>query len=270
MFRSLRQFDARGRNRLKAARMKQQFARLCAFALLVTSAAWASLDQFPAPGSPCVITGDQADSFFVRVRHFPIKVIVDSEFSGGQREEIAKALESWNELGRRSLGFELFAAPEIEGLPGVATAREYCKQDKERIQPGLLIAREDSPRRWRELKVGDDARGVTRRCLMGDATNETRQLVVINTAETDSRQVRGVVLHELGHVLGLNHSCAGPKSAGAAFRACDGLKTSHPYREAVMYPSFTPIGHGSFFDFRDELRANDIERAYCLYFRRRI
>jgi hypothetical protein len=227
-------------------------------------------DEFPAPGLPCRMGSDQFESFFVRVRHFPIKVTVDSEFSGGQRGEIEKALESWNELGRNSVGFEFFAAVTVERLAAFAEMREYCGLGKDKLPPGLLIAREDSARRWRELELGESARGVTRRCLMGDATNETRQLVVVNTAETDSRQVRGVVLHELGHVLGLNHSCAGPKSAGPAYRACDGLKTSHPYREAVMYPSFTPIGHGSFFDFRDELRANDIERAYCLYFKRRI
>ena len=61
--------------------------------------------------------------------------------------------------------------------------------------------------------------------------------------------LQSLVTHELGHLLGLNHSCVG---AG-----CNGAPSD--YINAIMFPSYNP---GS---IKRALNSNDQGRANCLY-----
>lgn len=68
-----------------------------------------------------------------------------------------------------------------------------------------------------------------------------------------------IALHELGHVLGLNHSCQlGGSQSGMP--QCSGSPSS--YLEAVMFPALFSNGAG---EVRQTLGTNDQERANCLY-----
>jgi hypothetical protein len=71
-----------------------------------------------------------------------------------------------------------------------------------------------------------------------------------------------IVLHEFGHILGLNHSC--DNSAANGFPTCTGTGANPDYQNAVMYPvfGFDSSGNGQ---QRRALTDNDEERANCLY-----
>jgi hypothetical protein len=73
--------------------------------------------------------------------------------------------------------------------------------------------------------------------------------------------VESLLLHELGHVLGMLHSCNGSTDGsidGTSAPACQSGLNSQ-YLEAVMFP-FLEIGQ-----LRRKLQQNDYNRINCLY-----
>lgn len=71
-----------------------------------------------------------------------------------------------------------------------------------------------------------------------------------------------IILHELGHMLGLNHSCNGTAATGIP--GCSDPRISPDYVTALMYPTFTfdRSGRGQ---IKRNLNSNDQGRANCLY-----
>lgn len=71
-----------------------------------------------------------------------------------------------------------------------------------------------------------------------------------------------IMLHELGHVLGLGHSCDNTGLNG--YPTCTGDGANVLYQQAVMYPvfGFDSSGNGQ---QRRSLTSNDEARANCLY-----
>ena len=75
--------------------------------------------------------------------------------------------------------------------------------------------------------------------------------------------LQSIVLHEIGHVLGLNHSCEAA-STGTGVPGCNDFGVSSAYASAVMAPlfGFDENGYG---EQKRQLTQNDEGRANCLY-----
>jgi hypothetical protein len=71
-----------------------------------------------------------------------------------------------------------------------------------------------------------------------------------------------IILHELGHLLGLNHSCEGFTKSGTP--SCNDSSLNPDYSLASMFPSFgfDQTGAGQ---VKQSLGNNDESRANCLY-----
>ena len=130
------------------------------------------------------------------------------------------------------------------------------------------------------MNMSESNPGFTVRCKINGSL--ARQVVLLNPDLIPLAQLSSVALHELGHAVGLDHSCQAG-SGTDTFRGCSGIPDSHPYRQAVMYPTLriaegvassrrqssreagNPQLSSSGVSEESALGINDTERARCLY-----
>jgi hypothetical protein len=217
-------------------------------------------DDFDSEGvisGDCQAARDQRGSFMAKVKSFPLRIRADAAYGPRERSGIQQAVSRWNELGRELIGQDFFAL-EFKTL-----TRDHYVADPKDCSTGpwggpdtLAIVREPSHERWLGFKFGPNVPAATLRCFSGGWVDH--QVVITDGNGLKNEHFGSVMLHELGHVLGLEHSCT-DKEARENFRACAGLAISHPYYQAVMYPMLSSL------EIKDRLRENDILRSSCLY-----
>jgi len=74
--------------------------------------------------------------------------------------------------------------------------------------------------------------------------------------------LKSIVIHEFGHLMGLNHSCESTNKTG--FPNCTSSSIDPSYIAASLFPVFSFDGSG-FGESRQALNENDQGRANCLY-----
>jgi hypothetical protein len=130
-------------------------------------------------------------------------------------------------------------------------------------ESSFFIVREESDSNWRSIGFNDQVPGATIRCHRGDEVEH--QIVLVNINHIDQRQIQSIVLHELGHAVGLDHSCLGTGDR-QDYKGCGAVQAGHPYYSAVMYPWLSSSA-GDFGEpqTKTQLQENDRSRAACLY-----
>ncbi|MGK5084221.1 hypothetical protein WDW37_13075 [Bdellovibrionota bacterium FG-1] len=211
----------------------------------------------------CAIATDQRQSFMAKVSGFPLQVNVDSTFSTAQISAIQSAVDQWNTLGQKQMGSDFFKL-QVQTFSDSLRALDPSDCSAGADQPDLVpIMKESSGSHWKTLGFGDNIPAATLRCYGGEEVN--RQIILVYTSIVDSAQMMSVMVHELGHAIGLDHSCTSDKSSDK-YRACSGLPELHAYHVAVMYPALRARGaSGSLPEVKEEIRANDVARTGCLY-----
>lgn len=216
------------------------------------------------------VPNEQQGSFMARVEEVPLKVVIDPNFTVSEQQAIAGAIDEWNAYGRQVRGqgyFVLQNSTEIPQKVRDANPRE-CGQAFG-MERQFYILKEDSATHWKSIGFDETIPGATLRCVSGDMV--AQQIIYIKPDIVASAQVGSVAVHELGHSIGLDHSCT-TESGRADYIACGKVGQNHPYRSAVMYPSIRTRSHlgdasasREVPEVRNILGDNDKLRASCLY-----
>ena len=123
---------------------------------------------------------------------------------------------------------------------------------------------ETSMQHWKESGFNGAIPGGTVRCYMNGAL--TKQVIMVNPSLIRPEQFMSVVIHEMGHSLGLDHSCT-MGAGSASYVGCSSITdTHHPYYLAVMYPQLiSDPTLDNRIAVKEDLQPNDLERASCYY-----
>lgn len=218
--------------------------------------------------SSCGVATDQRKTFMAKVPGFPLQLSVDTTFTQDQRTAFTAAVDQWNQLGRKLMGQDFYRLRFVAVTDRLRAVNPTQCTANFGTPGGLSILNEASGGHWQSLGFGENIPAATLRCFSGSEV--TQQMVMVYTGINqgrgiDPQQFSSVVLHELGHVLGLDHSCD-DKTGSEKFAACSNLVESHPYHAAVMYPSLRVSAFSNdATEIKDRLKPNDELRTSCLY-----
>jgi hypothetical protein len=231
-------------------------------------------------GGVCKVEPDQKESFMVYLPvESTVKVKIDSRFSTSEQSKIKAALSTWNQWSKQTSGLVVFLGQveSIEGIDSPQTAGDCGFSGSD--ESSFSVIKQDSSARWESYQLDSTNPAVTIRCQRG--TQLLKQAVLINTRYATAEQFQSIVLHELGHSLGLDHSCVGAVGSnqithestgaesapsGARFAQCSTLSDGHSYRKAVMFPvlesATTAYGEA---EIKEKLQFNDQLRSSCIF-----
>lgn len=230
----------------------------------------------------CRLAADQGTgSLYGSWGSVPVPIVIDKDFyvtDGGRVvTQIRNAVETWNAWYRLKGGRELLRV--VDDGTGVNGGRDipngavsscsmaaYTSLVTDAVGIWKIrgygdgINRRESCGTQEKLLI-DGIQGVTDWIVSGGRISGAAVLLNFdawNVPGRESVDMESLVLHELGHVVGLLHSCnpgTGTDITGAAGCASAPIE----YEEAVMYPALD-VGQ-----IRRFLMPNDYARINCLY-----
>lgn len=228
----------------------------------------------------CIIRSDQgAGSFQGRWSALPVRLVFDKEFyvadGGAAVNSLRNAVNTWNG----------WAA--IKGLPGFSINNDGSGQSAGMDIPNLTdcsqasysAAVTDLVGVWKITSYGPgknqrDSCGTNAKILPDGVQGQTDWIVQngvivgssillnfegFNAPGMRKIDVESLMLHELGHVFGLLHSCNGSSDGSDATSSPNCDLAPSDYINAVMYP-YLQVGQ-----MRRSLLQNDYNRINCLY-----
>lgn len=219
------------------------------------------------------VPADQHGSCLAPLRQRPSQIrIVNSDW-GSSLSTIQSALAEWNQAatGQRNVSnganprFTLFAVNELGPYRVDVNNPRNC----ENLPYGTDVIPVEvmDAVSWQKMGLSENTPAITLRCSQKYTLMSQRILVHRNHLGTP--QLQSILLHEFGHLIGLDHSCQ--EGAGTAnYIGCSQVNSAdHQYRQAVMFPTLQVVRTGAGasdyrYEKKEALTQNDLVRASCV------
>ncbi len=213
----------------------------------------------------CVVNEDQSTTFKGRWAKQPVPLAVEvNDFNDDELGEILAAINKWNEFYNQSKGFKLYLSGSN---PLGVTGTGFTRVSKANVCSQAIVTPSGFSNSIKIYKnrsgwtYGSQVMALTSLCPVnrgGQFREFTAAVMEVNyqhyfVAGTPKPDLQSIVIHELGHILGLDHSCNGSDCEAAP----------DEYVEAVMYPALGFDGING--RVKRNLMTNDQQRANCLY-----
>ncbi len=245
----------------KISRNQFRFLGVTAVLFLVGCAA-----QVAPVETECVSNEDQKALFKGHWTAHPIPLaVVATDFSASELASVEAAITTWNTFFESSKGFKLYlsgSTPLATVSSGGTRVTSASACASAVIGPNGFSNKIMIYKNRTGWSFGSQVMALTSLCPVATA-NATYRMFVSAVMEINFQNYFGagqpvpdlqsIVTHELGHMLGLDHSCSGT-ACGAA---------PSEYKEAMMYPSLGFDGTSG--RIKRTLTTNDQQRANCLY-----
>jgi hypothetical protein len=222
----------------------------------------------------CVLPQDQLGTLTGKWRTTPVPIALhQGDFSSSEAAQIIEAANTWNAFYANSLGlapidFGSGASPRTSsaGRPsGVDICNSQLVQGS--TYSGPIVVYKNSV--W-NFPDQPSVIALTSYCR----TQATplpffyMQLIDLNYQNffsTGNKQpdLQTIILHEFGHLLGLNHTCEATARAGVP--SCNSPDLNPTYSSALMFPTFNFDSATLRGEIKRSLNSNDQGRANCLY-----
>lgn len=247
----------------------------CVFAMamgIVMQACAPKVDDEVETIYQCELPADQSKTLSARWKKTVIPLAFKSgDFSGSELGAIMDAADRWNTHYMKTQGMPVFdygtrSSPRMSTVSKAASICSYTliNNTTGQFQGSVVIYKHTS---WPYSAV--DAIALTSFCKTA-ATPLSNMYMAIMEVNYQYFFVSGrrqpdlssIFVHELGHLLGLDHSCSASTKEG--FPNCNDASLNQAYYDAIMFPTvfFDSSGVGQ---SRVQLQVNDQSRANCLY-----
>ncbi|HLE01472.1 MAG TPA: hypothetical protein VJB59_14510 [Bdellovibrionota bacterium] len=219
----------------------------------------------------CVLPEDQTGTLSARWKKVAVPIAFQQgQFDASELNDMIEAANTWNDFYAQSLGLSAidYGDPANPRQSSASKPSELCSMGllKYGQFTGAVVIYKQS--RWPYSNLSD-AIALTTFCKM-PATPLPYMSIAITELNYQYFFVSGrklpdlqtIVLHEFGHMMGLNHSCEMTSKAGTP--NCTHPSINPDYLSALMYPvfGFDSSGLG---EQKRVLNTNDQGRANCLY-----
>jgi hypothetical protein len=218
----------------------------------------------------CVLPQDQSGTLTGKWNITPIPVAFSeqSNFSQQEMQLVAGAVSTWNSFFADSMGLQPLDIGangyNVSSMPHPTNLCQPIVSGSSFTAPIVIYKLGTWPAGYNPKAIAITTTCPTQTADPKPFYGAVMELNYANffVAGTKLPDLQTIALHELGHVLGLNHSCEGTASAGVP--GCNDFGVSSSYAAAVMAPTFS-FDSANLGEQKRALTSNDEGRANCLY-----
>ena len=243
--------------------------------LIVTVSLLVTFQANASSQTECNLPSDQGrGSLLASWENLPITLVFDEEFYKGNKGEDANALKravkTWNDWAQLKGKTAFLIANENSGLPipkitGCSQA-EYTEASPTMV--GIWKISDNGDHKNKRASCGSSEKilsevpGQTDMILQEGKIRAASILVNMedfNSPGKPTKDLQSIVAHELGHVLGLLHSCNGSEGNNVDSTSAPLCAVApEAYQNALMSPNSADKAIR-------EMTENDFNRVNCLY-----
>ena len=216
----------------------------------------------------CLIPKDQSGTIYGRWKTFPIPIATyQGSFSDTETAIIANSANTWNSFFNSSKGISIITPTGTSSVSNSAFPTAPCSQSlvaNNQFTGNVVMYKPASwPFTGKAIAITLLCDQVIKGAPYKDLHMAVMNLNYIDYFTTQKRpDLQSIITHELGHLLGLNHSCELTKKANTP--NCNAAGLNPAYISAIMFPvfGFDQFGIGQ---IKQGVGPNDQSRANCLY-----